>query len=112
MKGLIELRKKYSAFRMATAADVKKYLKFIEAPKNIVAYTLTNPDHNQKNYKLVIIHNANLEAVMVNVPENGIWHVLVNGKQAGTKIITSIKGSSVTVPELSTFVLKKEDLYK
>ena len=40
MKGLIELRKKYSAFRMTSAEQIKTHVSFIDAPKNTVAYTI------------------------------------------------------------------------
>ena len=63
IRGLIELRKQYPAFRMTQSTDVHKYLTFIEAPNNTVAYILADPEENNKEYELVVIHNANQQAV-------------------------------------------------
>lgn len=106
MRGLIELRKKYPAFRMSQSTDVQKYLTFIDAPKNTVAYILADPKENNGEYELVVIHNANQQAVPVTLPYKGEWQLLVNGEQAGIQTINTIFGNSVMVPAVCSFVLK------
>ena len=106
MRGLIELRKQYPAFRMTQSTDVHKYLTFIEAPNNTVAYILADPKENNREYELVVIHNANQQAVTITLPYNGGWQLLVNGDQAGIQTITTIIGNTITVPAVCSYVLK------
>ena len=106
VRGLIELRKKYPAFRMSQSTDVHKYLTFIEAPSNTVAYLLADPEENNKEYELVIIHNANQHAVSVTLPYHGEWQLLVNGEQAGIQTISTIMDDTITVPAVCSYVLK------
>ena len=106
IKGLIELRKQYPAFRMSQSTDVHKYLTFMEAPNNTVAYILADPKEKNKEYELAVIHNANQQAVTVTLPYNGGWQLLVNGEQAGIQTITTMIGDTITVPAVCSYVLK------
>ncbi|CAM4250662.1 pullulanase [Bacillus manliponensis] len=103
MKGLIELRKKYPALRLTTKEDIQNNVKFIDAPQQTVAYTVQQG--RKKRGQLVVIHNANNESIEMKLPEEGVWKLLVNGEEAGTKSIMKVKGDSVQVSPLSTFVL-------
>ncbi len=104
MKGLIELRKKYSAFRMTSAEQIKTHVSFIDAPKNTVAYII---EWNKHEY-FTVAHNANREAVEITLPSKGPWKVLVDGKQAGSKLLYVVHDNKIKVPALSSFVLKTE----
>ncbi|MGN4705317.1 type I pullulanase [Bacillus cereus group sp. MYBK194-1] len=104
MKGLIELRKKYSAFRMTSAEQIKTHVSFIDAPKNTVAYTIGG----NKNEYFTVAHNANREAVEITLPSKGPWKVLVDSKQAGSKPLYVVHDNKIKVPALSSFVLKTE----
>ena len=106
IKGLIELRKQYPAFRMSQSTDVHKYLTFMEAPNNTVAFILADPKEKNKEYELAVIHNANQQPVTVTLPYNGGWQLLVNGDQAGIQTITTIIGDTITVPAVCSYVLK------
>ncbi|WP_242228619.1 type I pullulanase [Bacillus cereus group sp. BfR-BA-01323] len=102
MKGLIELRKKYSAFRMTSAEQIKTHVSFIDAPKNTVAYIIEGNKHEY----FTVAHNANREAVEITLPSKGPWKVLVDGKQAGSKPLYVVHDNKIKVPALSSFVLK------
>ncbi|EEM47648.1 Pullulanase, type I [Bacillus thuringiensis serovar pakistani str. T13001] len=104
MKGLIELRKKYSAFRMTSAEQIKTHVSFIDAPKNTVTYTIEGNKHEY----FTVVHNANREAVEITLPSKGPWKVLVDGKQAGSKPLYVVHDNKIKVPALSSFVLKSE----
>lgn len=107
MRGLIELRKKYPAFRMSQSTDIQKYLTFIEGtPNNTIAYILVDPKDKNSEYELVIIYNANQQAVPVTLPHKGEWELLVNGEQAGIQTITTIHDDFVLVPAVCSYVLK------
>ena len=108
MKGLIELRKKYSAFRMTSAEQIKTHVSFIDAPKNTVAYTIEGNKHEY----FTVAHNANREAVEITLPSKGPWKVLVDGKQAGSKPLYVVHDNKIKVPALSSIVLKSEKTIK
>nr|WP_206773486.1 type I pullulanase [Bacillus cereus group sp. N14] len=106
MKGLIELRKKYSAFRMTSAEQIKKQVSFIDTPKNVVAYSIKG--NGNKNEYFMVTHNANRETVDITLPSKGPWKVLVDGKQAGSKTLYVVHDNKIKVPALSSLVLKTE----
>lgn len=112
MKGLIELRNKYSAFRMTSAEQIKKHITFMDAPKNVVAYTIDDKANGNKNEYFAVAHNANREAIEIILPSKGPWKVLVDGKRAGSKVLYVVHDNKVKVPALSSFVLKTEKLIK
>ncbi|MED1510721.1 type I pullulanase [Bacillus proteolyticus] len=108
MKGLIDLRKKYPAFRMTSAEQIKKHIAFIDVPKNVVAYTLDGKGSGNKSDSFIVAHNANREAVDITLPSKGPWKVLVDGKQAGSKTLYVVHDNKIKVPALSSLVLKTE----
>ncbi|PEC82219.1 type I pullulanase [Bacillus cereus] len=108
MKGLIELRKKYSAFRMTSAEQIKKQISFIDAPKNVVAYSIDGKGNGNKNEYFIVAHNANRESVEIALPSKGPWKALVDGKQAGSKTLYVVHDNKIKVPALSSLVLKTE----
>ena len=103
-KGLIAFRKEHGALRMADGDLVRKHLHFLDAPKNVVAYTISKPDETEKSDRICIIYNSNKEDVEMNIPE-GDWNVYVNKTQAGTGILETMKGGTITVPGISAMVL-------
>lgn len=106
MKGLIELRKKYTAFRMTSAEQIKKQVSFIDAPKNVVAYSIKG--NGNKNEYFMVAHNANREDIDITLPSKSPWKVLVDGKQAGSKTLYVVHDNKIKVPALSSLVLKTE----
>ncbi|MGV2488558.1 UNVERIFIED_CONTAM: DUF3372 domain-containing protein, partial [Bacillus mycoides] len=108
MKGLIDLRKKYPAFRMTSAEQIKKYVAFIDVPKNVVAYTIDGKGSGNKSEYFMVAHNANREAVDITLPSKGPWKVLVNENQAGSKTLYVVHDNKIKVPALSSLVLKTE----
>ncbi|MED0932394.1 type I pullulanase [Bacillus mobilis] len=108
MKGLIDLRKMYPAFRMTSAEQIKKQLSFIDAPKNVVAYSINGKGNGNKNEYFMVAHNANRESVEIALPSKGPWKVLVDGKQSGSKPLYVVRDNKIKVPALSSLVLKTE----
>jgi pullulanase len=104
-KGMIELRKGHPAFRMKSAAEIKKHLKFIDTESGLIAYTLGEFAGDDRWQTIVVAHNAHKEAKQVKLPTVGTWNVVLNGEAAGTRVIETITGDSVSVPALSSLVL-------
>lgn len=105
-KGLLELRSNHPAFRMTTAEQIRKNLTFINAPRNVVAFTLDGRATGDKARQLIVAHNANKKSTKIALPSKGPWKVLVDGNRAGDKVLYVVKDNKITVPSLSTFVLE------
>lgn len=108
-KGLIAFRKAHSALRMTKTSDLQANLTFLDGLEaNVVGYTINNAPNGEIAKALCVIYNANKAATTVTIPE-GDWNVYVKGNQAGTAILETIPGGTVTVDPISTIVLVQED---
>ena len=110
-KGLISLRKEYKAFRMNSNKEIQENIHFLEKGNefeadNLVAYIIDSKNIDNKCSKIVVIINANKSEEKVKLKEKN-WHVLVDEKRAGTKIIESLNSDIVMVPAKSIKVLIK-----
>ena len=107
-KGLIAFRKSHNALRMTTAEEIQKNLRFIsDLPANVVGYTIENSPNGEVAERLMVIYNANKDAINVTLPE-GSWNIYVNGETAGCNVLEKVEGS-VSVEGISAMVLAKED---
>lgn len=108
-KGLIAFRKAHSALRMTTTAEVQENLTFMDGlDANVVGYTINNSPNGETAKSICVIFNANNSATSVTIPE-GDWNVYVKGNKAGTEILETISGGTVSVDAISTLVLVQED---
>ncbi len=105
-KGLIEFRKNHAGLRMTTADDIQKYLKFIDAPANVVAYTIDGAANGEVADELLIIYNGSKETAEVTIPD-GEWQVCINAKSAGTEVLSTVSGGKVSVEGISCMALVK-----
>lgn len=97
VKGLIELRSTHPAFRMSTRKLVEDHLSVYSAHHDensgvIVAY-FRNYANGDSWRDIVVIYNATtIENYAINDllphPESGVWQVVVNHEQAGTKTLS------------------------
>jgi len=97
-KGLLELRKKYEAFRRADYEQVH----FFDVKENPFAmgYML---DH--KSDKFIVLFNASTKMKEFFLPK-GKWEILVDARSAGVEPITVISSKAVLDPSTG-IVLKK-----
>lgn len=103
-KGLIELRKSHPAFRMITLEKVKQNLKFIDlGEKNVVAYTLTNPEDAWKN--ILVVFNGNRQSKRVVLPV-GNWNVVCHdGLINPNGVLMQIKNQNFIVAPSSASIM-------
>ncbi len=98
-KGLIALRKKYSAFRRAEYQNIR----FIEILRNPFAIAF-NVIH--KGEKFFIAINADSQGELkLTLPEEN-WQIIVNDKKSGVKKLGQVK-NEIVVPAVSGIVLRK-----
>lgn len=98
--GLIELRKKYSAFRRAKYEDVT----FHEIKKNPFAICY---EVKYKDEHFFVAMNANQEITQQFSLPKGDWEVLVDNLKSGVKPIKVVK-NKIEVEPTSGIVLKKK----
>ena len=99
-KGLIELRKKYEAFRRADYSDVV-FMDFKEKPFAL-GYSLNN-----KNEKFIVLFNANpVSELEVDLPD-GEWNVLADENKAGTETQKTVT-NKITLSSSTGIILKKK----
>lgn len=105
-KGLIEMRKKYPAFRMKSAEDIRDNLEFIFAPENTVGFKLTTPSDVKidKKNKLIVLYNPEREWKQFTIPEKK-WGIIVDDREAGSKPFNIFTAGCVVVPPITVMVL-------
>ena len=105
-KGLIQIRKANSAFRMSKVPQVIKGMRFSNTPSDVIAYSLDASKQGNGAKRLFVIHNAAKVPRVVKLPVASAWKVLAEGLVAKPGGIRATKVvQSITVPAQSTMVL-------
>lgn len=110
-KGLIALRKAHPAFRMTTAKDIAKNLKFdkIDSKKtpNLISYSLLNNANGDEWKEIKVVFNGAPTAQTVKIPK-GNWQVVArDGKIDPAHALETIAGGAVEVAPFSALILHK-----
>ena len=101
-RGLIALRRAHPVFRMTSAAEIRRNLRFLPMPaRNMVGFVL-----NGKRSSTVIFFNARRAPKNVLLPATG-WDVLVDDRRASATPFARIEGRKIAVPALSAVVLTR-----
>lgn len=111
-KGLTALRKAHPAFRMTTAAEIAKNLKFdkIDSAKtpNLISYSLLNNANGDSWKEIKVVFNGSSQSQSVNI-KKGDWKIVVaEGKISPTGDLGATKGGKMTLPPYSALILARE----
>ena len=111
-KGLTALRKSHPAFRMTTAAEIAKNLKFdkIDSAKtpNLISYSLLNNANGDSWEEIKVVFNGSSQSQSVNI-KKGDWKIVVaEGKISPTGDLGATKGGKMTLPPYSALILARE----
>lgn len=107
-KGLIAFRKSHGALRLSKAEDVAVYVTPVDGlDANVLAYDIKGGQENETADELFLVFNANESETTVTLPE-GSWNVCINGEKAGTEVLETVSGGSLTVAPVSAMALVKE----
>lgn len=107
--GLTRLRKAHPAFRMTSAQDIARHLKFdkIDSRKtpNLISYTLTGNANGDEWKDIKVVFNGANETRMVKIPK-GRWMVVArDGKISPEGTLGTIEGGTVEVAPYSALIL-------
>lgn len=111
-KELIRLRKEHPAFRMTTAADIARNLKFdrIDSKKrpNLISFSLINNANGDSWKEIKVVFNGSERAQSVTVGK-GEWKIVAeDGKLSADASLGTTRGGKMTVAPYSALILARE----
>lgn len=115
-KELIALRKAHPAFRMTSAGDIAKNLRFdkVSSP-NLISYSLLNHANGDEWKEIKVVFNGSDVSQAVNIPK-GEWLVVAadgelnhTGLVDGSGSLRYTKGGKLEVAPTSALILAKTD---
>ena len=105
---LIKLRKAHPAFRMTTAADIARHLKFDKSAEPcFISYTLTDHANGDQWKEIKVMFNGNDTAIETRIP-SGRWTVIARDGRINAEGLGSVKGGKITVEPRSALILARE----
>ena len=108
-KGLIAFRKAHGALRLASAQEVAAAVTQVEGlDANVIAFDIQGGMNGESAEEIFVIFNSNEAVTTVTLPD-GTWNVCINAEKAGTEVLDTVTGGSVTVEPISAMVLVKAD---
>lgn len=107
-KELIKLRKVHPAFRMTTAEDVARNIKFdkVSVP-NLISYSILNHANGDAWKEIKLIFNGSAEPRTVNLPK-GQWTIVARDGKLKADGMGTVAGGKITVEPYSAFIAAKE----
>lgn len=114
-KELIKLRKSHPAFRMTTAEDVARHIKFDKTDKdNLVSYSIVGNANGDGWKEIKLVFNGSDDDVDVKLPK-GDWLVVAcdgqlraDGLRDAAGNVQRVRGGVTKVPHRSALILAKE----
>lgn len=111
-KGLTALRKAHPAFRMTSAEDIAKNLKFdkIDSSKtpNLISYSLLNHANGDEWAEIKVVFNGASKAQTVNI-KKGDWLIVAqDGKISPTGDLGATQGGKITLAPYSALILARK----
>lgn len=104
-QGIIDLRKKHPAFKMNTAAQIQKHLKFVDGlPGNMVAYTISGNANGDSWREIMVVFNGNTKAMPIAIPK-GSWTAVVKDGKVNEKGLAKINGGTIEVEASSALIV-------
>ncbi len=107
-KELIKLRKEHPAFRMTTAEQIQKHLKFDKVSEpGLISYSLLDNANGDVWKEIKVIFNGTDDAKNMKI-RKGEWTVIADDGKINAEGIGTSKGGTVTVAPRSALILARE----
>lgn len=105
-KKLINLRKSFPGFRLRSASEMNRHLKFSPAYQTgLVSYLLEEIPNPYNWNKMILIFNARETDIEFELPLNGHWTVIAREDQIEVNGIYRLETNRVVVPPISMMIL-------
>ena len=104
---LIRLRKEHPAFRMTTAEQVARHIRFDKTEPGLISYSLIDHANGDSYKEIKVIFNGSEENRQIKVPK-GNWTILAEDGRINASGLATSKGGKLTVAPTSALILAKE----
>ncbi|MBD5191766.1 MAG: type I pullulanase [Bacteroidales bacterium] len=107
-KELIKLRKNHPAFRMTTAQDIAKNIKFDNVSEpNLISYSILNNANGDEWKEIKVILNGSEESRMVKLPK-GDWTIIASDGNINAAGLGSSKGGKTEIAPTSAYIVVRK----
>ena len=107
-KELIKLRKNHPAFRMTTAQDIAKNVKFDNVSEpNLISYSILNNANGDEWKEIKVILNGSEESRMVKLPK-GDWTIIASDGNINAAGLGSSKGGKTEIAPTSAYIVVRK----
>ncbi|MDE7154195.1 MAG: type I pullulanase [Muribaculaceae bacterium] len=105
---LIKLRKSHPAFRMTTAEDIARNIKFDKVSEpNLVSYSILNNANGDEWKEIKIILNGSDEERMVKLPK-GEWVIIASDGKIDVDGMGQSKGGNTKIAPVSAYIVARK----
>ena len=106
-KQLIRLRKEHPAFRMTTAEQVARHIKFDKTAPGLISYSLIDHANGDAYKEIKVIFNGSAENREIKVAK-GNWTILAEDGRLNASGLGTSKGGKLIVAPTSALILARE----
>ena len=107
-KELIKLRKNHPAFRMTTAQDIAKNVKFDNVSEpNLISYSILNNANGDEWKEIKVILNGSEESRMVKLPKDD-WTIIASDGNINATGLGSSKGGKTEIAPTSAYIVVRK----
>lgn len=106
-KELIKLRKEHPAFRMTTAEQVARHLKFDKTEPGLISYSLIDHANSDAWKEIKLVFNGSESPREVKIPR-GNWTIIAEDGKINASGMGTSKGGKMTVAPTSALILARE----
>lgn len=103
-RGLIRLRANHPAFRLGSAALVRRHLEFLDAPATTVAFRLKDYAGRDDWRNIIVVLNAGKEPAEITVPQ-GSYTIVCHDGTINENGLGTIEGNKVTARPQSALII-------
>ena len=106
-KELIKLRKEHPAFRMTTAEQVARHLKFDKTEPGLISYSLIDHANGDAWKEIKLVFNGSESPREVKIPR-GNWTIIAEDGKINASGMGTSKGGKMTVAPTSALILARD----
>lgn len=106
-KELIKLRKEHPAFRMTTAKQVARHLKFDKTEPGLISYSLIDHANGDAWKEIKLVFNGSESPREVKIPR-GNWTIIAEDGKINASGMGTSKGGKMTVAPTSALILARD----
>ena len=107
-RNLIAMRKAHPAFRLRTADEVARHIKFDETKSdNLISYSITGNAGGDTWKEIKLVFNGANEAQTVNIKKDD-WTIVAQDGRIDMNGLATTRGGSITLPPHTALILATE----